>query len=67
MKKLFLLLLLAFLLLTGSAKGYGKGISDLGTSAFHKLLEHRWARQVFDLDAEEAQAVFGETGEAYFL
>ena len=66
MKKIFLLLLAIFLFFAHKNGGQ-KGLSDLGTDGFRHLMEREWARQVFDLEEEEATAVFGEEGEAYYL
>ena len=63
MKKRFFLLIVILLILSG-------GFSDLaefGEKNFRRLMEQKWARTVFDLDEEEAVAVFGEEGEAIFL
>lgn len=63
MKKQFFFLIVILLALTG-------GFSDLtefGEKNFRRLMEREWARAVFDLDEEEAVAVFGDEGEAIFL
>ena len=67
MKKLLFSLVLALLLLLSKTDCFSKGLSDLGERGFCRLLKEPWARQVFDVDREEAVAVFGEESEAYFL
>lgn len=63
MKKLIVLLLLSLLILSDKFTG----ISEWGEKSFRKLMEEKWARAVFDLEEEEAIAVFGEESEEFFL
>ena len=67
MKKLILSLSLILLLLLCKSKDYILDFGDLGEKSFRRLMEQSWARTVFDLDREEAVAVFGEEGESLFL
>ncbi len=63
MKKRLFLLIVILLVISG-------GFSDLaefGTNNFCRWMEQKWARTVFGLDEKEAQAVFGDQGEAIFL
>lgn len=66
MKKIFLLLLAIFLFFFQKSTAQ-KGLGDLGEEGFRHLMEREWAREVFDLEEEEAIAVFGEESEVYFL
>ncbi len=63
MKKLLFFLILALLVLSGKSMALG----DFGEKSFRHLMEKKWAREVFDLEKEEAISVFGEDGEACFL
>jgi len=63
MKKGLLFLVLALLLLLGTEWSPG----DLSLRGFCRLMEEKWAREVFDLDEKEAAEVFGEDGKAVFL
>lgn len=67
MKKRFLLLIFLIILLLSRGKLLEQGLDKLSEAGFQQLFHHKWARQVFDLNEEEARSVFGEEGEAYFL
>ena len=66
MKKI-ILLFLAFFLIFSQKDGAQKGLGDFGKDGFRRLMQEDWAREVFDLQEEEAVAVFGEESERYFL
>lgn len=63
MKKRIVFLLLSLLILSDKFTG----ISEWGEKCFRRLMEEKWAREVFDLEEEEAIAVFGEESEEFFL
>ncbi len=63
MKKLIALLLLSLFLIYGNLAG----LSELGEKSFRRWMERQWVREVFDLEEEEAIAVFGEESEEIFL
>ena len=44
-----------------------KGLSDLALDSFDTLLTSPLMKEVFDLDEEEAVAVFGDREESKFL
>ena len=67
MKKIFLLLLLVLFFFFGNKLVSAGALTDFSEKSFRYLLRWEGAREVFDLDEAEAVAVFGETGEAYFL
>ncbi|MBE6712307.1 MAG: hypothetical protein E7580_02170 [Ruminococcaceae bacterium] len=66
MKKAILILLL-FLFLFSKKDTYENSPGKISETGFRRLMEREWAREVFDLEEEEAAQVFGEDGEAYFL
>lgn len=66
-KKRYLLLIFVTILLLSRTKLLERGLEKLSETGFRQLFRHEWAREVFDLDREEARSVFGEEGEAYFL
>ncbi len=63
MKKRFFFLIVALLALIG---GFST-LTEFSEKNFRRFMELEWAREVFDLDEEEAAAVFGDEGEAIFL
>ena len=65
-KRLPLLIFVIFFLLSQTNRAEGS-LGKLSEAGFRRLFCHPWAREVFDLEEEEAVSVFGEEGEAYFL
>lgn len=63
MKKRLFLLIVILLILSGGFTD----LAEFGEKNFCRWMEQKWARAVFDLDEEEAKAVFGDEGEAIFL
>lgn len=66
MKKIILLLLAIFLIFSQKNKEENT-LADVSEAGFRRLMQEDWAREVFDLQEEEAVAVFGEESERYFL
>jgi len=67
-KKIVLFLLTASLIafsLWGTERKQGLG--ELSLQSFARLFREQTAREVFDVEEEEARAVFGDGGEAVFL
>lgn len=68
MKKIALFLLTASLLLFSlQSTETARGLGELSLQSFARLFREQTAREVFDVEEEEARAVFQDGGEAVFL
>lgn len=66
-KRTYLLLLLCFLLCLVLSKEKIKGLPDFALESFSSALEDPFWAEVFDLEKEEAMAVFGNCMEDTFV